>query len=306
MPHNKMKVKTQLEQALEANPDYSFAKSRGGTTSEIQEVLDNISTVICESLDPLALLAHNHIAYEDTALAYAYNPEHGNIPDALIDFMTQLGDSALVLDIGCGAGRDAVFMALQDIEIRKRFMRRMKDGKTALERFGVPTMSFYTLGIDASESMVQSTRTLARSCGLAPQNDTCRAEFSADTEDMHFLRASNVLGDVFSGAWSSAALFMHTPEPLIATALSGVAHVLMHGGIFGVSYSNNPEGTPYDNLRYSRTGEIKYFSRPSKELIAVTAADAGLLLLQEDYSDLEMGGEAKKDFFVTQLFKKVS
>ena len=110
--------------------------------------------------------------------------------------------------------------------------------------------------------------------------------------------------NVFDGVWSSAALFMHTPKACVESALTAVHRAVRQGGIFGVSYVNNALGLSYDDLRYSRTGAIKYFSRPDPELIAMMAHFVGLELVETQYSDLEMAGAVKENFFITQFFRK--
>ncbi len=278
----------------------------GCSPPEIQGVLDRISDEVCASLPPDDIIAHTNVVYEETAQAYAGNSEHDNIPDALLTFMNYFTGDAHILDVGCGSGRDAVFMALQDAELRKEFMHRLKDGKTALERFGMPRGSFDVCGIDASISMLRAADALVARCGFTPNdNGFLPVEFRATQDDMHMLWESTHMARVFDGVWSSAALFMHTPEPFIRSALGGVAYVLGLQGIFAVSYAHNASGLPYNNLRYSRTGEIKYFSRPTKEQIVKSAADVGLVLIHESFSDLEMAGQVKKDFFVNQIFQKV-
>ncbi|OGZ05743.1 MAG: hypothetical protein A2845_01180 [Candidatus Lloydbacteria bacterium RIFCSPHIGHO2_01_FULL_49_22] len=296
---------TKLEERLFANVDYAFLRSVSGSPAEIQAVLDRISDMLCDDIDPIQLLAHNRVVYEETALQYAQNTEHEHIPDALIAFMNKLRNNDMVLDIGCGTGRDAVFMAISDRTLRKCFMGRMKDGKAAHERFGIPRKSFFALGIDASPGMVRSATAFAEAHGLTRRGgEAPRAEFLCEIADMHFLRTVETVEGLFDGVWSSAALFMHTPQQCIAPALEGVAHVLRRGGVFGVSYFNSPIGVSYNNLRYSRTGEIKYFSRPQSAQIVLAAESAGLCLIEESLSDLEMAGTLKKDFFISQLFRK--
>lgn len=294
---------TRLEAELFNNSQYWFVRSIGGSPSEIQTTLDAIATEVCQEVGPAALVAHMRTVYDKSAEAYKGNPEHLHVPDVLLTFMNYLSDGEYVLDLGCGYGRDAVFMALRDWKLRQEFMGRMKDGRTAFERIGLPTKSFRVAGIDASVKMESAANQLAQAHGLhiAPLS-------SADTiflggVDMHDLQSICSDG-MFDGVWSSAALFLHTPQAFIQPALEGVARALRSGGIFGVSYANNLAGLPYDNLRYSRTGEIKYFSRPTPAKITRVAHDCGLALFQQDFSDFEMSGKVQKDFFATQFFQK--
>ena len=299
-----MRDKTRLEVKLNENMHYAFIRA-SVIPAEIQKVLDRVGNRVCVDLDPLALIEHNRIVYEETAHQYTQNVEHGYIPDALLSFMKKLHNDDTVLDIGCGSGRDAVFMALRDRARRKRFMGRMLNGKTTYERFGVPSKSFFTLGIDASPSMIRSAIALAETNGFTYRGpEAPRAEFLCEIADMHMLSSVETAEALFDGVWSSAALFMHTPKEFIKPALEGVAHVLAENGIFGVSYVNVAPGTQYNNLRYSRTGEIKYFSRPQSAHIIAAASTVGLRLIEESFSDLDMAGKVKKAFFITQLFQK--
>jgi SAM-dependent methyltransferase len=297
--------KTELEKVLDANKDYALVRDAGGSPEEIQVVLDRIAADVCRAVGAQALVSHMQIAYERTARVYAANPEHEDIPDGLLCFMRYLKEGNRVLDLGCGSGRDAIFMALRDLELRKAFMGRMKDGKTAVERFGVPRQSLCVVGIDGAPAMAHAAVECAWVCGLSgvgTKSSPAGILFVGGV-DMHAPGALSLAGK-FDGVWSCAALFMHTPQELIKAALTNVAGALHGGGIFGVCYINNGTRLPYDNLRYSRTGEIKYFSRPTATQITVAAESLGFLLREESYSDLAMAGEVKKNFFVTQIFQK--
>ena len=307
-----MRQPTALELVLAGDAEFVRLKTANAPAGDIQKRLDEIATEVCQKAGADELTRHMWFVYEETAPTYAKNPEHGNVPDALLAFMNHVPEYRgkyvpHVLDLGCGTGRDAVFMALQDPEARKQFMGRMKDGKSALERFGLPQKSFHVEGIDASRAMMSHAACLAEKYGFdqawyGSRDHLLSSVRFAECIGMHHLRADRLR--TFDGVWSSAALFMHTPKELIGLALDGVRRVLYGGGVFGVSYANNATNLPYDNLRYSRTGEIKYFSRPTPQMIVAAAALHGLDLFEEQYSDLEMAGEVKKDFFVTQFYRK--
>lgn len=298
------RTKTALEQAIYADGRFFQAQSNGANAVELQKILDLISDKVCEAVGPEALVGHTAVIYEETAPIYSSNPIHWNIPDTLLAFMLYLRDDDFVLDVACGHGRDAVFMALKDKEIRKKFMSRLVDGQTTLERFGVPEDSFRVMGIDSSAQMIHSAKGLAMSSGLDVQNGGSDISFASLFVDMHHLYKLGSMKGVFEGVWSSAGLFMHTPRQLVEPALRGVAHALAQKGVFGVSYRNNSGVLSYHDLRYSETGEIKYFSRPSREEVIVSAERAGLSFIQEIYSDFTNKYEMKKDFFVTQFFRK--
>jgi SAM-dependent methyltransferase len=273
----------------------------------IQRHLDEIGPAICDKVGPQALDDHNKVIYEETAHKYAGNPEHYCVPDQLLVFMEAIPDRSLVLDLGCGSGRDAVFMSLRDPETRAPHMQRMKYGIPAVERFGIPRKVFCVIGVDASQEMVKIASLHATLESVTPFDSPTtrgRAFASFMTGDIHKLEYHQHWRSLFDGVWSSAALFMHTPREFIAEALRGVFVVLKPGGVFGVSYANNAGDMPYHNLRYSRTGEIKYFSRPTPKEIKVAASHLGATILHEEYSDLTFDGTVKKDFFITQFFRK--
>jgi len=298
---------TELENALAENLDFVFVRCCGGSHKEIQDVLDTIATDVCRRVAPRALVEHMRVVYDETAKTYAENSEHLYVPDALLSFMSAdfpTKGEASILDLGSGFGRDAVFMALNDPELRKQFLGRKKDGKTALERLGMPSRSFSVIGVDASPNMAIEAGHFATKYG-PPDGTHLSATLPSfiGGVDMHDINPCGWF-NVFDGVWSSAALFMHTPKACVESALAAVHRAVRQGGIFGVSYVNNASGLSYDNLRYSRTGAIKYFSRPDPELIAMMAHFAGLELVETQYSDLEMAGEVKENFFITQFFRK--
>lgn len=298
-----MEQATRLEARLAADAEFSRLKASGAPAEAIQARLDEIAPRVCAAVGADALVEHMDVVYGKTANTYATHADHLYVPDALLLFTAYLEDGASVLDLGCGSGRDAVFLALRDAKVRERFMGRMKDGKSARERFGMPFKSFRVIGVDRSLGMIIEAGRLAFECGIGvAQNDQISLEFVPGV-DMHHLESEHY--PAFDGIWSSAALFMHTPEALIAPSINGVARALVNGGVFGVSYANNQSpDISYDNLRYSRTGEVKYFSRPTPWVISIHAEAAGLVLCEEVYDDLVMGNVTKKDFFVTQFFEK--
>jgi len=289
-----------LESALFNDDQFaSLMRSPAESAKAIQARLDMISPDICHKVGPAALTTQNWLVYTDTALGYLKNPEHGNVPDSLFTFMNYFPNGARILDIGCGTGRDAMFMGTRDAQMRKNFMKRLKAGKDQVTRFGIPKKSFHTIGLDRAGPMLSCATSIYGSFA----DDTGTSSLLWLEGDMHDLRTDRL--QFFDGAWSSAALFMHTPREYIAQSLCSVRDVLRNKGILGVSYINNPEGLPYDNLRYSRTGEIKYFSRPTATEIIAEAERQGFSLILHELSDLEMGGTVTKDFFITQFFQKV-
>lgn len=301
-----MRPMTRLEEVLSEDTEFARLKAANAPAGEVQKRLDEIATEVCRKVGDDELMWHMVIVYNETAATDAKSPEHGNVPDALLTFMNYIPDGARVLDIGCGFGRDSVFMALRDSEKRQQFMGCMKDGKTALERFGVPGRSFHVTGIDSSSTMMAHASIFAEQYGFDPgygsrwglPSSVCFAE----RMDMYHLRGDR-LGR-FDGIWSSSALFMHTPEALMRPAMGNVAALLKKDGVFGVTYARNTKVVPHDNLRYSRTGEIKYFSRPLPWEVITYAEAVGFVHCEEEFSDRVVGDTVQKDFFITQFFEK--
>jgi len=293
-----MRNPTKLELALADDGEFVRLQTEG-ITPKIQTYLDSIATRVCEHVGDRELVEHMAVIYDETSAVYASNPDHGSVPDHLIEFMNHFSPSESVLDIGCGYGRDALFMSILPDSQRAKMMQRKKGGATALEWYGLPSVRLQVTGIDQSQEMISYAWNW--SSEYLPMLGAC-ADF--ERYDMHFLKSFHYENH-YDGAWSSAALFMHTPPSLVLKALDGVHHILRRDGLFALSYANNATDESYHNLRYSRTREVKYFSRPTPGLIRSCAQDVGLELVSEDYSDLVMGSVVKPSFFVTQMYRKL-
>ena len=297
--------KTELEQALALNATYAFVRGVGGGREEIQSVLDRIGPEICKEVGAAFLVEHTRIVYERTAGMYAKDPKHKDISDGLISFMNYLSDGEQVLDLGCGPLlRDALFMSLPDEQFRSSYMGRIKDGRPMRMRISIPAQSFRVTAVDGSRSVVRHALATAMSATDIIEDRRVKEKMSIDILDGDMHDCASLGEQPFDGVWSSAALFMHTPQELLRPALEHVASVIKSGGIFGVSYANNSAGLSYDNLRLSSTRAIKYFSRPTPTQIASLAESAGFLLREEQFDDFETGGVLKKNFFIVQFFQK--
>lgn len=287
------------------DPRYRKVRGDGGSPEEIQTVLNRIASDVCAAVSPEALCLHNSLVYTKTAHTYARLEDHRQIIPELLDFISELGNWDCVLDIGCGPlARDTLFLSTNDEEVRRPMMSRMKDGVALCDQHAIPHKMFMVTALDGSVGVVSAATTLIESTQEKweilniphfPIQFVCH--------DMHDLGHAH-LPDKYEGVWSCAALFTHTPRALVSATLQGVASVLIDKGIFVVSYPCGKAGEPYDSLLYSRTGEIKYFSKPEPTLIAVEAEKAGFSLRKQTFSDLIRGTEVKKDFFVSQIFQK--
>jgi SAM-dependent methyltransferase len=293
--------KTKLERVLESNPAYRLARN----SVDVQKNIDAITEEVCAKLSPKDILAHTKAVYDTTALMYVAHEDHRMIIPELMDFMElpELPHGSRILDLGCGPiARDTLFFANTSRAFRAVFMGRRKNGiPLSLERvplqraYRVTAVDGSAVTLDMAEfNFVETMKVLSVKGDImfTPQFELA---------DMHDLSSIN---GAYDGVWSCAALFTHTPRELIGPALCSVAQLLRDKGIFGVSYPCGKEGMSYDSLLASRTGRIKYFSRPTPECIINEAQSVGLTLLRQASGDLVRGGEIKKDFFVTQFFQK--
>jgi SAM-dependent methyltransferase len=296
-----VRMKTTLERVLESDPRYQLARN----SADAQKVVNEISEEICAMVTPEDILAHTKVVYDETALLYVALPDHRMIIPELIDFMEiiELPHGSRILDLGCGPiARDTLFLSNMSHAFRAVFMGRRKNNlPLSLER-NPPERAYRVTAIDSSPVTIdmaefnfsETMRVLSCKSDLVftPQFELA---------DMHDL---STMEGVYDGVWSCTALFTHTPRALVRPALSSVSRLLRGGGIFAVSYPCGREGVSYDSLLTSRTGRIKYFSRPTPEFIINEAHVVGFDLLRQTSGDLTRGKEITKDFFVTQFFQK--
>lgn len=274
----------------------------GVSQTEKQKVLDSITPIVLQHIEPIDLVQHANEIYDATADEYAKNPHTKDIIDELVHFMFMLPEGACVLDVGCGVGRDSLFMSAANEEFRKEYMGRIKDGMATREKMRIPSKTFMVTGIDNSLKMLELAReksaVLIRKGLLTPEASPV---FSC--EDMHNIDPTN-FGN-YDGIWSCAALFTHTPYQLLALAMESMSKVLKPGGLFFTSYTNGIIDGQYDKLLASSTGRIKYFSQPNPEEIADLAKRCGMILKAQMFSDFEIRGKViKENLFVSQFFKK--
>jgi len=293
---------TKLEIAVLNNLQYSSLTATA-TKKERQDVLDKITSEIMAVLTTTEIVSHVQEIYNETIDEYATNSLHQNIVDELIDFMSYVPhDNALVIDVGCGTGRDALFMSVSDQEFRKSLMGRTKNGQTTLEKFLVPTKAIRVVGIDSSLGMLgvaQKWQSSLIQSGHLKLGEYPRFLYHDATKSLESL------GKV-DGIWSCAALFTHTPKECLVETINSIAKTVKQGGVFYTTYTNGRSEEKYDKLLLSSTGRIKYFSHPDPSDIAEIARQCGLVLAQEQYSNMESadGKIIKKDLFVSQLYRK--
>lgn len=275
-------------------------------SKEIQARLDEITPTIIKQLSPQDILEHMKEVYNLTVNEYLANSHKQMVVDELLEFMAFLPESARVLDIGCGTGRDALFMSSRNRSFRLSLMQRVKNGKKTSEKYSLPTTAFRVVGLDQSEAMI------AKSKETFLKLETDGVIFSYEPQfligNMHSLPALDYFGgERFSGIWSCTALFTHTPHSLIQPSLHQISEILTPNGIFSISYTNGKASGQYDKLLLSSTGRVKYFSQPNPEEISEIAKKYNLILEHQGFADMEVNGQIKKkDLFVSQLFRKKS
>lgn len=267
-----------------------------------QKVLDEVTLVVLANLWPSEIVKHNQEVYDDTANEYANNKHTKDVINELLSFIAMLPDDARVLDVGCGAGRDSLFMATADSQFRASLMQRAKDGVSTLDRFCVPRKTFRVTGIDQSVKLLEVARAQA---DLLRQDQklTYQSQPLFSLEDMHNIDPQTFGG--YAGVWSCTSLFTHTPRHYLEPAMESVARVLDQKGLFFTSYTNGNVDGKYDKLLLSKTGRIKYFSQPNPEEIAKLALRHGMTLKAQLFGDFELEGKViKENLFVSQFFKK--
>ena len=270
-----------------------------------QTRLDEVTqTVICQ-LSPQDILDHMKVVYDETVDEYVANPHNQMVVDELIEFMSLLPEGARVLDVGCGPGRDILFMSTRNRSFRLTLMGRPKNGKKTSEKYNVPTTALRATGLDQSNAMIAKSLLEELKLEVRGKETTFSYKPKFLVGDMHHLpKLDDFAGKPFAGIWSCTALFTHTPRELINPAMQSIIRLLDKSGVFFTSYLNRLGG-PYDKLLLSSTGKIKYFSHQNPEEIAEVAKACGLTLQSQSFSDFEIQGKVvKKDFFVSQLFRK--
>src|SRR3989339_113928 len=265
-----------------------------------------LSTIAKKQIEDINKSSKNELkkTKEKKALAQVLKKQRQEILDSICEeIVAQLSDQELmqsVLDIGCGPGRDSFFMFYNHLKFREIFMERKDgEGKTTLEKFGVPRKKFKTIGIDGSPEMIKIANKKAA---------LLRIRFS--TTDQPFFICKDIHNikfnypTEFDAVWACASLFTHTPRNLIEPAIESIVNLMKTNGIFFLSYTHGAN-KPYNKLLLSSTGRIKWFSQPNPEEIVSIAQKYGLIQIEDSkFDDYRKGKDIKKDMFVSHFFQK--
>ncbi|MBI5003975.1 class I SAM-dependent methyltransferase [Candidatus Kaiserbacteria bacterium] len=290
--------KTQLEFVIFSR---AFGcKDRAAWQGVTQEALDRRTAWIMERVVSEDISEHMNKVYERTAEQCAANQAHQFVIPELFEFVSLFNDGELVLDMGCGNGRDAFFMCSSDQAYRASVMRSTVDPST------MPTQALRVKAIDASAHMIKIAERVAK---RVDASGAVRLRYPPifKQADMHDMSGwARLQQGWFAGVWSCASFLTHTPRQWIEPTLRQIACLLKRGGIFAVSYTQRQRDGGYDHLKISSTGEINYFSHPDPSEICKLAAKCGLLPIRpprtSDY--VGAGGDVVQDLFVTQFFRK--
>lgn len=272
-------------------------KNREEIAKLTQNQLDKKTEQIIQKLTPQDLIDHTRVVYNKTTGRFKTDPHiQEGIVDELIEFMNLLNEGDLVLDLGCGSGRDTLFMTTTSLDIRKSLMQRIRNGKRTIEKYLPPEKTLRVIALDNSEEIQKIAR------NRIIQNKSTIKNFPVFVlGDMH----NPVLKKKFHGIWSCAALFVHTPKELIKPAIKLWSDYLFIGGKFYLSYINGRMTERYNKLLRSSSGNIKYFSQPDYVEIRKVAKKYGLKELMFRITDFEIHGKLiQKNFFANHIFEK--
>ncbi len=238
-----------------------------------QTFLDEHSNEIAHNLTEEEIVDFIGGSYDATAESYNKDTHTQAIPPELNSFLGQLPKNSLVLDLGCGHGRNSKYM---------------------LEH-GMQVMPY-----DISPRLIEITKSK-----IAPLINKVPAMIIGD-----FTTPENnpFSEEMFNGIWACTSLLIHTPLTRLDETVGYWGSTLKPNGLFAVSYfnPNHPNFKEGYNLRMSSTGEIKVFISPGREQLKRAFADAGMKLQNQkidDYID-KPKGIREEDFFISEMYSK--
>ncbi len=266
-----------------------------------QKQLDKHTEEIINSLSASDLIHHAIEVYDRTINHFNSDPHiTEGVVDELLVFMQKLNRDACICDLGCGNGRDTLFMATKSQKLRKQLMQRIYQGERVIDKFAVPRKKLRVIALDRSKEMLKATAKI-----IAKYAKTIDPKYfpAIIQRDMHNLSSS--CSEIFDGIWSCASLLVHTPKQMIYSSLKAVIDLLKPNGKFSLSYIQEQIPGKYNKLLISSTGNVKYFSQPDPRLIRKIAKECGLKERYFRITDFEIKGKLiQKDFFANHIFEK--
>ncbi len=277
-------------------------KTKNDLKKITQTQLDKYTEEIINFLFPSDLIEHTRTVYNRTIGHFNSDPHiTEGVVDELIVFMKRLNENELVCDLGCGNGRDTLFMTTGSSKLRNKLMQRASQGKRTTDKFSVPRKRLKVIALDLSEEMLKAaSKIIARYA-----NTIDLAHFPVIVRgDMHSLSSSR--SGIFDGVWSCTSLFVHTPKQSATSSLKTLTKLLKYKGKFCLSYIQEQKPGKYNKLLLSSTGNIKYFSQPNPDFIRTITEKLGLKEIYFRATDFEVKGKLiQKEFFANHIFEKI-
>lgn len=272
------------------------------TKEKHQKILDELTPAIMANATPEQICDLTANIYNDTAKTYHQTPHNIGIIDELIEFMYMIDPKGEVLDIGCGSGRDALFLTTPNSQYRHSQMLRETNGVATIDRYTTPTLVLKTHAVDTSAGMIdflKQERDRTTELGRNEKNLTLEwADLSKMSEAKRYKKR-------FAGIWSCTSLLTHTPQCRVIETVQSAATMLAPGGTLFLSYTAREPHQPYDKFIVSSTERYKHFSHQVPSEIAAIATHFGLTLKKQTMSNFEVKGKIiAKNLFANQFFIK--
>jgi len=281
----------------------------GDETKLTQEILNTNTPELFRQAGSTEIVNHTIQVYDKTADYYNCNPHTQQIIPELISFMGLIESNSLVLDLGCGHGRDTQYLS-----------SRQKREDVTPNGLNIPDREFQVVAYDGSKKLLKKTLEKVdadlKNIRAVIQGDFTRPY--ADEKVIHYLKTKNDFNDLslarfglgqsvrelFDGIWACTSLLVHTPLERIDSAVAYWGKTLRIGGIFAVSYFTEQGQPKQENLRLSKANEIKPFIRPSQEQVLSAFKQAGMSKLTETKADLVDGEIKIPAFYISEMYVK--
>jgi SAM-dependent methyltransferase len=266
-----------------------------------EEAVEKISGELFDILSPDEIIEHNIAAYSASTEAYDAKPANQKAVPELPLFMNLMAEGALVLDLGSGHGRDALY----NLSCRDSFNREGMISPTHVLRV-VPlegSKEFLDLTYDKLQGNLSQVPFMAQGDFTKPGTAKPYRKSSLQLE------ATLTQGDlqpVFDGIWSCASFLIHMPEQYLDSSIADWGKTLKEGGVFAVSYIPPRKEGQTTKFLASRSapGEIKVFSHYTPSMVDNAFTKAGFALIDSSSGDYGGRGHIQRKFFSGAFYKK--